>query len=115
MAKNIKTVKRLRLKKKIRSKIAGKTARLRLSIFRSNKHIYAQVIDDAKGKTLVSASDAKIKTGTKKEKAEKVGKMIAEAALAAKVGEVVFDRSGFKYAGRVRLLAEAARKAGLKF
>jgi len=115
MAKNIKTVKRLRLKKKIRAKILGKTDRPRLSIFRSNKHIYAQVVDDKKGVTLASATDAKIKKGTKTEKAAQVGAMIAAAAIAKKIEKVVFDRSGFKYTGRVKLLALAARKGGLQF
>ena len=93
----------------------GKTDRPRLSIFRSNKHIYAQIINDLKGITLASASDAKIKKGTKRERAEQVGSLIAEAAAAKKIDKVVFDRSGFRYMGRVKLLAEAARKGGLKF
>jgi len=107
--------KRLRLKRKIRAKIVGKTDRPRLSIFRSNKHIYAQIINDLKGVTLVSASDAKIKKGTKRERAEQVGALIAQVAAAKKIDKVVFDRSGFRYMGRVKLLAEAARKGGLKF
>jgi|SRR3972149_693213 len=107
--------KRIRLKKKIRAKIVGKTDRPRLSIFRSNKHIYAQIINDLKGVTLVSASDAKIKKGTKRERAEQVGALIAQVAAAKKIDKVVFDRSGFRYMGRVKLLAEAARKGGLKF
>jgi large subunit ribosomal protein L18 len=115
MSKNIKTEKRLRLKRKIRAKIMGKTDRPRLSIFRSNKHIYAQIIDDKKGVTLASATDAKIKKGTKGEKAAQVGTMIAEAAKAKKLDKVVFDRSGFRYMGRVKLLADAARAGGLQF
>jgi len=107
--------KRLRLKRKIRAKIVGKTDRPRLSIFRSNKHIYAQIINDLKGVTLVSASDTKIKKGTKRERAEQVGALIAQVAAAKKIDKVVFDRSGFRYMGRVKLLAEAARKGGLKF
>ncbi|HEY4715373.1 MAG TPA: 50S ribosomal protein L18 [Candidatus Paceibacterota bacterium] len=107
--------KRIRLKKKIRAKIVGKTDRPRLSIFRSNKHIYAQIINDLKGVTLVSASDTKIKKGTKRERAEQVGALIAQVAAAKKIDKVVFDRSGFRYMGRVKLLAEAARKGGLKF
>jgi large subunit ribosomal protein L18 len=93
----------------------GKTDRPRLSIFRSNKHIYAQIIDDKKGVTLASATDAKIKKGTKGEKATQVGTMIAEAAKAKKLDKVVFDRSGFRYMGRVKLLADAARAGGLQF
>lgn len=115
MSKDIKTEKRLRLKRKIRAKIAGKTDRPRLSIFRSNKFIYAQIIDDNKGVTLAAATDAKIKKGTKGERAGVVGTMIAEAAKAKKIDKVVFDRSGFRYMGRVKLLADAARKGGLQF
>ena len=115
MVKNIKKEKRLRLKKKIRAKIVGLTIQPRLSVFRSNKHIYAQIIDDKKGVTLASASDAKIKKGAKRGKAEQVGELIAQAAKAKKISKVVFDRSGYKYAGRIKLLAEAARKGGLKF
>jgi large subunit ribosomal protein L18 len=107
--------KRLRLKKKIRSGIAGTSERPRLSVFRSNKFIYAQVIDDGKGKTLAEASDLKIGSGTKVERAKKVGSMIAESCKKAGIGKVVFDRNGFKYAGRVKLVADAARGAGLEF
>jgi|SRR3972149_8477190 len=110
-----KVEKRIRLKRKIRAKIQGKTDRPRLSIFRSNKYIYAQIIDDKKGVTLVSASDAKIKKGTKGERALQVGTMIAEVAKAKKIDKVVFDRSGFRYTGRVKLLADAARSGGLLF
>lgn len=110
-----KNEKRLRLKRKIRMKIAGTDTRPRLSVYRSNKFIYAQLIDDNEGKTLVSASDISIKKGTKTVRAEDIGKMVAEAALAKNIKEVVFDRNGFKYTGRVKLLADAARKAGLKF
>lgn len=115
MAKNTKSVKRLRLKKKIRAKIKGLSDRPRLSIFRSNKFIYAQIINDAKGNTLASASDANLKKGTKSERAEQVGAAIAAAAKTAKIDKVVFDRGGFRYAGRVKLLADAARKGGLQF
>ena len=107
--------KRIRLKAKIRSKIAGTSARPRLSVFRSNKFIYAQVINDALGKTLAQASDVKIKKGTKTERAQEVGKMIAEICLKNKINKVVFDRNGFKYTGRIKLVADAARAGGLKF
>ena len=107
--------KRIRLKKKIRAKIMGTKDRPRLSIFRSNKFIYAQVIDDAAGKTLVQASDVKVTKGTKIERAKQVGKMIAEVCLAKKVSQVVFDRNGFKYTGRIKLVADEARASGLKF
>lgn len=110
-----KQAKRNRLKRKIRAKIAVASVRPRLSVFRSNKFIYAQVIDDTKRVTLVSASDVKIEKGTKLERAKIVGKSIAEAALAKKINEVVFDRNGFKYTGRIKLVADAAREAGLKF
>ena len=107
--------KRIRLKKKIRAKILGTTERPRLSVFRSNKFIYAQVIDDGKSKTLVQASDVKIKKCTKIERAKEVGKLIAQACKGAKIEKIVFDRNGFKYTGRVKLVADSARAAGLKF
>ena len=107
--------KRKRLKVKIRAKIFGTSSRPRLSVFRSNKFIYAQVIDDQKGKTLTEASDVKVTKGTKTERAKEVGKMIAEACAEIKVKEVVFDRNGFKYTGRIKLVADTARVAGLKF
>lgn len=115
--------KRIRLKKKIRAKIMGTSKRPRLSVFRSNKFIYAQIIDDIKGKTLGTASDlphkvkasVKTKKGTKTENAKSVGKMIADICLKQKISEVVFDRNGFKYTGRIKLLADEARSSGLKF
>lgn len=110
-----KSEKRIRLKRKIRAKITGSLEKPRLSVFRSNKFIYAQVIDDTKGKTLVSASDVKTNKGTKTERAKMVGKLLAESCLKNKISKVVFDRNGFKYTGRIKLVAEEARKAGLKF
>lgn len=110
-----KTDKRIRLKKKIRAKLAGTKERPRLSVFRSNKFIYAQVIDDTVGKTLAQSSDVKTTKGTKTERAKVVGKMIAEACLKMKIEKVVFDRNGFKYTGRIKLVADEARTAGLKF
>ncbi|KKP88810.1 50S ribosomal protein L18 [Candidatus Nomurabacteria bacterium RIFOXYC2_FULL_36_19] len=110
-----KTDKRIRLKAKIRSKMKGTKERPRLSVFRSNKFIYAQIIDDTTGKTLVQANDIKIKKGTKTERAKEVGKMIGQACLKAKIDKVVFDRNGFKYTGRIKLVAEEARAGGLKF
>jgi large subunit ribosomal protein L18 len=115
--------KRIRLKKRIRVKINGTAECPRLSVFRSNKFIYAQVIDDATGKTLGAASDlprpgkasAKGAKKTKNESAKAVGRQIAEFCLSAKINKVVFDRSGFKYTGRIKLLADEARAAGLKF
>lgn len=110
-----KSEKRSRLKVKIRTKVRGVEARPRLSVFRSNKFIYAQVIDDVSGKTLAEASDIKMDKGTKVERAKKVGAMIAEVCKKKGIGSVVFDRNGFKYTGRVKLVAEAAREAGIKF
>lgn len=107
--------KRIRLKIKIRSKIFGDAKCPRLSIFRSNKFIYAQVIDDTKGKTLAEASDIKISKGTKIERAKQVGNMIADACLKLKINKIVFDRNGFRYTGRIKLVADTARAAGLKF
>jgi len=107
--------KRIRLKKKIRVKIKGTSIRPRLSIFRSNKFIYAQVIDDMLGKTLAQANDIKITKGTKTERAKEVGRMIGQVCLKAKIDKVVFDRNGFKYTGRIKLIADEARATGLKF
>lgn len=96
-------------------------SRPRLSVFRSGKHIYAQVIDDGKGVTLASASSidkdlrAKVKTGADKSAASEVGKLVAQRAVKAGIKDVVFDRGGYKYHGRVKALAEAAREAGLSF
>lgn len=106
---------RLRRHTRIRSTISGTALRPRLSVFRSNTSIYAQLIDDVAGTTLASSSDFTIKTGTKSERAAIVGKALAEAALKVSIKEVVFDRGGFLYAGRVKALADAARTAGLVF
>jgi len=112
---NKKLEKRMRLKSKIRTKVVGTSLRPRLSIFRSNSFIYAQIIDDSKGLTIVSSSDLDIKTGTKTERGIEVGKTVAKAAIAKGIKSVVFDRNGFKYTGRVKSLADAARTAGLEF
>ncbi len=109
-----KKLKRKKRHKKIRSRTSGTSLKPRLSIFRSSKHISCQVIDDEKRKTLVSASDAGLK-GTKMEKAKKTGELIAEKTLEKKIKKVVFDTGGFRYAGRVKALAEAAREKGLNF
>ncbi len=106
---------RNKIKARIRGKISGTAARPRMSVFRSNKQIYVQLIDDAEGKTLVCASSKRIEDGTKIEIAAKVGKAVAEKALAAGVTEVVFDRNGYLFHGRVKSLADAAREGGLKF
>ena len=111
-----KIARRLKIKASIRTKVSGTAERPRLTVFRSNSQIYAQVIDDTKGVTLASASSLGIKDKmTKSEKAALVGKAIAEAAKKAGVNEVVFDRSGYLYHGRVQSLADAAREAGLQF
>lgn len=107
--------KRIRLKAKIRSRVSGTSLRPRLSVFRSNKFIYAQLIDDVTEKTLAEANDMKIAKGTKTERAKTVGQSIAEKAKTLKIDNVVFDRNGFKYTGRVKLVADTARSAGLKF
>ncbi|QQG43637.1 MAG: 50S ribosomal protein L18 [Candidatus Daviesbacteria bacterium] len=100
---------------KIRQQISGNTKTPRLSVFRSGQHIYAQIIDDSQAVTLVAASDLKIKNGSKKEKAYRVGKMLAEAADKKKISSVVFDRGGFIFHGRVAEVARGAREGGLKF
>jgi large subunit ribosomal protein L18 len=101
---------------RVRAKVKGSTAVPRLCVFRSLSHIYAQIIDDTKGLTLVSASTRQVKTsGKKSSQAIEVGKMVAEKAKAAGITQVVFDRGGFKYHGRVKSLADSAREAGLKF
>ena len=106
---------RINIKTRIRGKISGTASRPRLSVFRSNKQIYAQLVDDLSGKTLAAASSKGIAEGTKSEIAAKVGKAIAEKAIAAGISEVVFDRNGYLFHGRVKSLADAAREVGLKF
>ena len=107
--------KRTRLKLKIKAKISGTSLCPRLSVFRSNKFIYAQIIDDTLGKTIAQASDIKISKGTKSERAKEVGNLIGKAGKDIKIEKVVFDRNGFKYTGRIKLVADSARSAGLKF
>lgn len=111
----LKALLRLRRKNRVRSKISGSESRPRLSVFRSNTHIYAQVIDDVTGKTLCSASDLKIKEGTKTELAIVVGNDIASKMKTLKIETILFDRNGFKYHGRVKALAEAVRTAWIEF
>ena len=103
--------------KKIRAKISGVAERPRLSVFRSSMHIYAQIIDDESGITLVSASDLTLKKGkeTKSQIAKNVGSEIAKKAKEKNIESVVFDRGGHKFHGRVKLLAEGAKEGGLKF
>jgi large subunit ribosomal protein L18 len=132
----IKQQKRVRRHKRIRAKIKGTAKRPRLSVFRSNKYIYAQLIDDSKGHTLISVSDLeleklkiknkKLKTQIKNEKTEKIlsskikvtyeiGRLIAQKALEKKIKQVVFDKGEYKYHGRIKAVAEGAREAGLVF
>lgn len=107
--------KRIRRHSRIRAKISGTSERPRLSVFRSNSHMYAQLVDDARGITVVSASSASVKAKNKTAAAKLVGKTLAEKALGKKVAKVVFDRGGYVYTGRVRALAEGAREGGLAF
>ncbi len=106
---------RNKIKTRIRGKVSGTAARPRMTVFRSNKQIYVQVIDDLAGATLVASSSKGLEGGTKCEIAAKVGKAIADKALAAGITEVVFDRNGYLFHGRVKSLADAAREGGLKF
>ncbi|MCG9970160.1 50S ribosomal protein L18 [Christiangramia crocea] len=110
---------RNKIRKRIRKDIVGTTSRPRLSVFRSNKEIYAQIIDDVEGKTLASASsrdkDIASASKDKKEQAVMVGKAIAEKAKKAGIDTISFDRGGYLYHGRVKSLAEGAREGGLKF
>jgi large subunit ribosomal protein L18 len=106
---------RIKRHKRVRAKISGTSSRPRLSVFRSMNAIYAQLIDDEKSKTIASSSCRETKGEGKIDKAFKVGELIAEKALTKKIKEVVFDRGGYKYHGRVKQLAEGARKKGLKF
>jgi large subunit ribosomal protein L18 len=116
----IKKEKRIARHRRVRAKIKGTKKRPRLCVFRSNKHIYAQLIDDGEGKTLVSASDFELdakkgKKSVKSDLAKEVGKLVAQKAATKKINEAVFDRGGYKYHGRVKALAEGAREEGLKF
>jgi large subunit ribosomal protein L18 len=106
-----------RRRARIRAKIIGTKAKPRLNVFRSLKHLYAQIIDDLAGKTLVFASDLELKNkkGTKLEKAKAVGELIAQKAKEKKIKKVVFDRAGYKYHGRIKAVAEGARAGGLEF
>ncbi|GHT50274.1 50S ribosomal protein L18 [Bacteroidia bacterium] len=111
-----KELRRIKIKQGVRKHVSGTAARPRLSVFRSNKQIYAQVIDDLTGKTLAAASSLGIaEKAPKKEIASKVGEQIAQKSKEAGIETVVFDRNGYLYHGRVKELAEAARKGGLKF
>lgn len=114
-----KDLRRLKIRKRIRGNVSGTEQRPRLSVFRSNKEIYAQIIDDVSGKTISAASsrdkDIASAAGNKIEKASLVGKALAEKAMKAGIETVSFDRGGYLYHGRVKSLADGAREAGLKF
>ncbi|MCS7207740.1 MAG: 50S ribosomal protein L18 [Dehalococcoidia bacterium] len=118
---NTPRLRRIRRHLRIRKKVQGTPARPRLAVFRSNKHIYAQIIDDTRGHTLVSASDMDREVRSqgagkrKTERAALVGRLLAQRATAAGIQKVVFDRGGFRYQGRVKALADAAREGGLQF
>jgi large subunit ribosomal protein L18 len=119
ITKNSKNAKRKVRQTRVRKKITGTPERPRLNVYRSNKNIYAQIIDDVNGKTLVSAStlekELAVENGGNAEAAKIVGKAIGERAVKAGIENVVFDRAGYIYHGRVKELSEAAREAGLKF
>lgn len=111
-----KVARRHKIKLRVRGKISGTSDAPRMTVFRSNKQIYVQVIDDKSGKTLASASSMKMEEKvTKKEQAAKVGEQIAKSAMEAGITKVVFDRNGYLYHGRVKEVADAARKGGLNF
>lgn len=115
MANNAK-IRRLKAKRRIRAKVSGTGERPRLTIFRSNKHMYAQLVDDTKGHTLVAASTHNIEDkGTSVAESAAVGKLIASRALEAGITAVVFDRNGYRYHGRVKAVADGAREGGLLF
>ncbi|MBO5314756.1 MAG: 50S ribosomal protein L18 [Prevotella sp.] len=106
---------RIKIKYRIRKNVFGTAERPRMSVFRSNKQIYVHIIDDNEGKTLASASSLGMEAMPKIQQAEKVGELVAKKAIEAGISAVVFDRNGYLYHGRVKQLADAARKGGLKF
>lgn len=119
MSLDLKVVRRQKLRWRIRTKVKGVAQRPRLSVFRSNKDIYAQLIDDATGVTLASANsrqkDIAAQSGTKIEKSVLVGKALAQKAISLGVDKCIFDRGGYLYHGRVKAIADGAREGGLKF
>lgn len=106
---------RKRIQKRIRKSVSGTASKPRLSVFKSNKGVYCQLIDDVASVTIASASSKELSSGTKVEQAMEVGKLIAEKSKAQNISEVVFDRSGYVYHGRIKALADGAREGGLKF
>lgn len=116
MAKGKRLSRRNRIRLSIRKRITGTSERPRLTVFRSNKAIYAQLIDDNEGRTLLAASVKEIEAkGNKSEQSREVGKKLAEKAIAAGISQAVFDRNGYLYHGRVKSLADGAREGGLQF
>lgn len=115
MNANIKTEQRNRRRARIRSKIYGTSDRPRLSVFKSNKYVEVQLVDDENGTTLVSATTASIKKGTPVEKAKAIGEQLAKNAKTKKIDKVVFDRGGFIFAGQIKALADGAKEGGLIF
>lgn len=110
-----KVERRIKIKYRVRNKVSGTTERPRMSVFRSNKQIYVQIIDDLKGETIISASSLGMEAMPKIQQASKVGELIAKKAQEAGVTTVVFDRNGYLYHGRIKAVADAARNGGLKF
>lgn len=110
-----KSERRIKIKYRVRNKIAGTAERPRMTVFRSNKQIYVQVVNDDTHATLVAASSLGLEKCNKSEQAAKVGEMVAKKALEAGITAVVFDRNGYLYHGRVKAIADSARNAGLKF
>ena len=120
MSRVSRTDRRVRKHDRVRKKVSGSSAQPRLNVFRSSKHIYAQLVDDVSGQTLATASSLSkeldgLKTGANKQAAREVGKLIAKKAKDKQIARVVFDRGGYVYHGRVRELADGAREGGLKF
>lgn len=110
-----KSNRRLRIRRGIRKKIAGTSERPRLSVYKSNKAVYAQIVDDTKGHTLVAVNSTEVGTNSNVDGSKQVGLKLAEKAKAAGIENIVFDRGGYQYHGRVKALAEGAREGGLKF
>ena len=110
-----KVERRIKIKYRVRKRVTGTAERPRMSVFRSNKQIYVQVINDLTGTTVVSASSLGIESMPKMEQAAKVGELVAKKTVEAGISSVVFDRNGYLYHGRVKEVADAARKGGLKF
>lgn len=110
-----KTDRRNRRKLKIRNRVVGSMERPRLSVYRTNQHIYAQLVDDLNSQTILATSDVKLEKGTKSEKAKLVGEKLAKLAQTKKISKVVFDRNGFKFHGRIKELAQGAKEGGLIF